>query len=121
MEDRRDAFVVMAAGYPGPMEEFLSSNPGFPSRCARTLQFRDCDVDELLHIFRGLLKASELTIADGVVAALAAHFLMRMQDNSLPFLNGRPKCGVACCRMTCPNPPACRAEACRGHPARGAR
>jgi SpoVK/Ycf46/Vps4 family AAA+-type ATPase len=50
MEDNRDDFVVIAAGYTDNMREFLRSNPGLSSRFERTLHFNDYSADELFRI-----------------------------------------------------------------------
>lgn len=51
MEDHREDTVVIAAGYPEPMETFLESNPGLQSRFAATVQFPDLTNDELVAAF----------------------------------------------------------------------
>ena len=54
VEDRRDRLVVIAAGYPVEMDEFVSANPGLKSRFPKTLAFPDYTTDELLQIFQSL-------------------------------------------------------------------
>lgn len=51
MENNRADLVVIAAGYPQPMERFLRSNPGLASRFPGTISFPDYSHDELAAIF----------------------------------------------------------------------
>ena len=52
MEDMREELVVIVAGYPEPMERFISSNPGLESRFGKYFQFEDYTGEELMDIFR---------------------------------------------------------------------
>jgi SpoVK/Ycf46/Vps4 family AAA+-type ATPase len=51
MEDRREEFVVIAAGYPKEMLEFVNANPGFKSRFTEYVTFEDYQAPELEKIF----------------------------------------------------------------------
>ncbi|MGM9523763.1 MAG: AAA family ATPase [Faecousia sp.] len=50
MENNRDNMVVIFAGYPDPMEQFLSRNPGLRSRIAFHVPFPDYNTEELVSI-----------------------------------------------------------------------
>jgi hypothetical protein len=51
MEDHRDELVLIVAGYPEPMKEFIDSNPGLESRFRTTITFADYTGEELEAIF----------------------------------------------------------------------
>ncbi len=51
MEDNRDDFVVIVAGYTEPMEKFIDSNPGLKSRFNKYIEFPDYSIDDLEKIF----------------------------------------------------------------------
>lgn len=55
MEDNRDDFVVIGAGYPDNMNEFLMTNPGLKSRFERHFVFHDYTPEELIQIAEKLL------------------------------------------------------------------
>ena len=50
MEDGREDFVVIVAGYPDLMRKFISSNPGLESRFNKYIHFPDYNQDELYQI-----------------------------------------------------------------------
>lgn len=54
MEDNRDDFVVIVAGYPELMERFIGSNPGLASRFNKYFLFEDYSSEELLEIFNSM-------------------------------------------------------------------
>lgn len=47
MEDHRDDLVVIVAGYEGPMQRFLESNPGLKSRFNNYIRFENYTLHEL--------------------------------------------------------------------------
>lgn len=62
MEDHRDEFVLILAGYRDEMRELLSANPGFHSRIKEYLDFPDYNEKELRQIFRLMAKEKGYTI-----------------------------------------------------------
>lgn len=51
MEDYRERLVVIVAGYPDEMKQFIDSNPGLKSRFTRYFNFEHYEPQELLKIF----------------------------------------------------------------------
>ena len=60
MEDDRDRLIVVVAGYTGPMEEFIASNPGLESRFTNYLKFPDYEPADLAEIFHRMAAQSGL-------------------------------------------------------------
>lgn len=87
MEDYREDFVVIVAGYTLEMEKFLNSNPGLQSRFAHELTFPSYDVDELLAILRVLAAQRGYQLADAVEEALRPALSLAMHYPM--FGNGR--------------------------------
>lgn len=52
MEDHRDDFMLVAAGYPVEMRAFVDTNPGLASRIRAEVEFPDYTPDELVAITR---------------------------------------------------------------------
>lgn len=59
MEDHRDELVVIVAGYPGPMADFLATNPGLESRLSTTITFEDYADAELRDIFASMASRAD--------------------------------------------------------------
>ncbi len=62
MENRRDSVIVIFAGYPDKMKEFLNRNEGLRSRIAFHLDFPDYKEEELLQIMDIMLKERGMKI-----------------------------------------------------------
>ena len=63
MEDNRDKFIVIMAGYTREMKELLNINPGLESRVKFNIEFKDYNKDELLQIFLMLCLKEKYTIS----------------------------------------------------------
>ncbi|HEV8098583.1 MAG TPA: AAA family ATPase, partial [Gaiellaceae bacterium] len=74
MEDHRHRLVVIVAGYPRLMHEFLDSNPGLRSRFARELSFQDYSTDELVAITERFAGENEYRLTEGALEALRRIF-----------------------------------------------
>lgn len=58
MEDDRERLVVIVAGYPDEMRDFLRSNPGLASRFPETIEFPDYSPEALLEILERFCTAA---------------------------------------------------------------
>ena len=67
MENYRDNLVVIFAGYTKEMQAFLNSNSGIVSRIGYTLEFEDYTPDELIVIFKNMMKKSGFVVSDDAV------------------------------------------------------
>lgn len=89
MEDDRDSFAVIIAGYPDEMEGLLDSNPGLRSRFNRYIHFPDYTSDELVQIFKFYLKKYSYKADDNVFAKLGLHFEKLLACKDRNFGNAR--------------------------------
>jgi SpoVK/Ycf46/Vps4 family AAA+-type ATPase len=87
MEAHRGDFVVVVAGYPDRMLDFLHSNPGLKSRFDLTLNFPDYSTSELVTIFDNLVEDNQYTLANDARPKLRA--LIESWDRRYGFGNGR--------------------------------
>jgi AAA lid domain len=62
MEDHRDLLIVIVAGYTGPMQTFLRSNPGLNSRFSKFIHFDDYSTEQLVEIFEKMMSAYEFEL-----------------------------------------------------------
>lgn len=89
MEDNRDDFIVIVAGYPDLMAKFVESNPGLKSRFNKYIHFPDYNAEDLIDIFKGMCKKYSLILTDQAAEA-AASYLTQMESNKDEnFGNGR--------------------------------
>jgi Holliday junction resolvasome RuvABC ATP-dependent DNA helicase subunit len=66
MENYREDLVVVMAGYPAEMKEFLQeANPGLRDRFQTTIRFPDYTEDELMEILALMCKKNDHRLSDG--------------------------------------------------------
>lgn len=87
MEDHRGDLVVIVAGYVGPMQDFLDTNPGLASRFGTTIDFPDYSDAELGEIFQSLAAGADFVPTAAAVAAFGG--LAAAQERTEAFGNGR--------------------------------
>lgn len=87
MEDRREQFITIVAGYPKEMEEFLESNPGLRSRFNKKIHFEDYTAEEMYEIFEKHCKEYDYKVDESAKEKIIYTFeSMRHKEN---FANGR--------------------------------
>jgi tellurite resistance protein len=89
MEDDREQLVIILAGYPGPLERLLASNPGLSSRFINQFEFADYRPNELGRIFGQMCERNHYTVPNAarVRLLLAFDWLHHRRDET--FGNGR--------------------------------
>ena len=89
MEDNRDDLIVIVAGYPELMDDFLNSNPGLESRFNKFIYFEDYNEDELYEIFILMAGEANLTLDDGAEQYLRQYFKEMYDHRQANFANAR--------------------------------
>ena len=89
MEDYRDELVVIVAGYPDLMEEFLSSNPGFRSRFNRILSFPDYTPEEQFRILEYMCRKQDYVLDTDAETAVRQLLIRRSDSRRADFANAR--------------------------------
>ena len=82
MEQQRDDFVVILAGYKELMDEFYKSNPGLYSRIAHHIDFPDYSNDELMKIANLFLEQQNYSFNSQANKAFCEYIEFR---RNLPF------------------------------------
>ncbi|MBE6042169.1 MAG: AAA family ATPase [Clostridiales bacterium] len=89
MEDHRDKFVVIVAGYTELMKAFVESNPGLKSRFNKFFEFPDYTVDELQAIFKMQCSKYQYKLTDEAEKAVKEEIIRREAEKGENFANAR--------------------------------
>jgi len=89
MEDKKGEFVVIVAGYPKEMDDFVQSNPGLKSRFNHSFTFEDYTPDELSEIFVKAIAKEEYQIDEKSAAELKKEFTRLYRKRDASFGNAR--------------------------------
>jgi SpoVK/Ycf46/Vps4 family AAA+-type ATPase len=88
MDDYHGRLVVIAAGYPDPMANFIASNPGLKSRFSTTIQFPDFSISELGQILVSAAFREKFILPENVLAE-AQNYLEGSRNYDANFGNAR--------------------------------
>lgn len=89
MEDYRDQFIVVLAGYTKEMSEFLEANSGLKSRFANTIEFPDYTGQQLLDIAISQAAKRQYEIIPSAQAKLLDYFTYTQTLQDKRSGNGR--------------------------------
>lgn len=89
MEDNRDDFILILAGYRAAMEQFMRLNPGLKSRFPILLDFPDYNIRELMDIAFLMATERHYYLSAAAQKTLHRHLSDQMRMHSVNFSNAR--------------------------------
>ncbi|MFC4809495.1 AAA family ATPase [Paenibacillus sp. GCM10023250] len=89
MEDYRNQFVLILAGYPLEIEHFLMTNPGLPSRFPIQIDFPDYSIDQLIQIAELMAKNRDYALMPQSLFKLRQHLMQEKAMSMFAFSNAR--------------------------------
>lgn len=89
MEDNRDNLIVIVAGYPALMEEFLNSNPGLRSRFNKYILFEDYTPEQEVSILESMAKKQEYELDEEARREAVEFFTKRIDAQLACYANAR--------------------------------
>lgn len=87
MENNREDIIVIFAGYPKQMKEFIAKNPGLKSRVNYTIEFSDYTIYELEEIAKTIVKERGFKLSVEVLERIIE--ITGDEMNSEDYGNGR--------------------------------
>ncbi|THF74601.1 AAA family ATPase [Cohnella fermenti] len=89
MEDYKNQFVLILAGYTMEIDFFLMTNPGLPSRFPIQMEFTDYTTDQLILIAEGMAKDREYTWHPQSLQRIRQLIVQERNDSPFHFSNAR--------------------------------
>lgn len=89
MEDHKNQFILILAGYSEEIDYFLQTNPGLPSRFPIQVDFPDYSIDQLIQISELMAKERDYILMPQAVLKIRQHLLQEKQECLHAFSNAR--------------------------------
>ncbi|QAS54524.1 stage V sporulation protein K [Halobacillus litoralis] len=89
MEDHHDELIIILAGYPDEMDDFLTINPGLASRFPIQLSFSNYNPEELSAIAFGMIEEREYCLTKEAKRKLHQHLQSVCWEKRENFSNAR--------------------------------
>jgi stage V sporulation protein K len=89
MEDHKNQFILILAGYCDEMDFFLQTNPGLPSRFPIQVDFSDYTIDQLIQISELMAKDRDYILMPQAILKLRQHISQEKTEGLHAFSNAR--------------------------------
>jgi SpoVK/Ycf46/Vps4 family AAA+-type ATPase len=89
MEDHREDLIVIVAGYPALMQEFLDSNPGLRSRFNKFIEFEDYTAQQEVEILESMAAKQEYVLTAEAKEKALGFFEKRIEAQLVSYANAR--------------------------------
>ncbi|WP_258276701.1 AAA family ATPase [Paenibacillus sp. SC116] len=89
MEDHKNQFVLILAGYRDEMDWFMQTNSGLPSRFPIQIDFPDYQVDQLIQIAESISKEQDYVLMPQALEQLKEMIITEKIQSSHIFSNAR--------------------------------
>lgn len=89
MEDHKDNFILILAGYKDEMEKFININPGLKSRFPIHIEFLDYNLEELLKIAETMVEKREYTLSLSAKAKISKIISLKRIEDGISSGNAR--------------------------------
>lgn len=87
--DYRFRLLIIAAGYPKEMEQFLALNPGLASRFGQPIPFLDFSITELIQILLNLIEKNGFILPEPLMNCATQSIRALMRQQGAAFGNAR--------------------------------